>query len=894
MEYKVSDQLSHSKPALKGLTTGRRKVLYGGLSFFIPFILIYIVYYAAKITPFGDNTLFISDSRVLHLSYLSYYSRALCGKEDLLYSFQLGIGKNNYEFISGLLSPLNLLCLFFDQSKYAALYSFMLATDMSLSGLTMYLFLSNTIDRNGNALIFSTCYSLIGFNVAYCFMSDFVFFSVPLSLIAWGLINILKGKKPWLYIFALSYSILQSFYFGYMLCIASVALFVTWFIKDFKTYRPMGRSIIINYTLSSLISGLLPAFVWLPSLSALSGGRLDQSSASDFTFTFNMSPNEFLAKFFIGANNLDQLMKGLPNIFCGSLAVFLVIAFFADKRNTIREKLCYGALILFYSLTFFINALSMAVQGFSTTNWFNYRYSFVFSFIFLLIGYLEFIKLKDIQIKTLKITGLIYILMAIIVFLKKYEFVDTLSMFVSLVLLGVIIGFYLWFRKKPDSARKKLFTVMVLIICSFEMGLNYYISYKSIKQWGISNYQLKNLMEFKKTTTELIKDYDSSFYRIGNESCINYNSSNDPRLFDYYGMEYFGSCERNFVIKGLGKLGAPCSARQFWYPSGETAAYDSLLGAKYVVSNRDLTEEKNYQLQIETNTGDVYLNPYTLPFASVSAIGIMDVSLGDDPFSNLNSVWSSLSGINDDIFTPEENKSFEYFDIVDEEEKNTGESYYGFYITSADENGNASPVTDPDMTDYVECRFIAQKDGPVYSYNGYSVIKTDGKNNVPMKYIGYFSKGDEVIDKINMAENFENDEDYDLFCSEYLIAYADYDVLSAHSKALQDSSGTMEKITDSHLTGTVTADSDSRLFFTIPYDEGWTLKIDGNTSSFDRTADLFMSAPVSEGNHTYELTFVPKNLGAGIIISACAACGLLMYIVITYKKGEQVSNQKLM
>ena len=120
---------------------------------------------------------------------------------------------------------------------------------------------------------------------------------------------------------------------------------------------------------------------------------MNQTSILDYTMAENMSIGEFFSKFFIGANNTSELVDGKANIFCGSLVLFLVIAFFIDRSNTKRKKLIYGIPLFFYFLTFYIRALSMIVQGFSTTNWLvNFRYSYVFSFLMILIAFEEFGK----------------------------------------------------------------------------------------------------------------------------------------------------------------------------------------------------------------------------------------------------------------------------------------------------------------------------------------------------------------------------------------------------------------------------------------------------------------------------------------------------------------------
>ena len=868
--------------ALNDVSLGQHRIAYGILSFFIPFVLIIFVYIVAQIAPFGDHTLIISDARALYLSDLSFIQRFLLGKEDLFYSFQQGIGMNLIFSPGNFLDPATILVLFFDLSDFATLYSLIMAVDMSLCGLTMYLFLSQVAHGNPYRLIFSTCYALVGFNVANCFQYCFMLNVELLPLIAWGILNILRGKKPWLYIVSLGFAILSSFYFGYTLCIASVALFVTWYIKDHNIYRVRRREIFRNYILSSIVSGLIPALVWLPALSVLKDGRLDQNTLSDFSLANNFPIIDFFAKFFVGANNTDQLTNnGLPNVFCGTLAVFLVIVFFVDRRNNIRKKACYAGVILFYFLTFYVKAFTMIVQGFSSTNWFNYRYSYVFSFIVLLIGYMEFCDLWGINREDLKRSIVVFCLMVIAVFSKTYTFLNGSEMLISFVFLFIVLFLFIWSRKMPLIAPQKLVSVIILVVCCFEMSMNYIVSYNNICDWELRNTTLQDVIVCQQSVINTIKQNDSSFYRIGNEYSMNHGCNNDPRLFNYDGLCYFGSCERLFVFQGLGKLGSSWRARRIWYAEGEPCAFDSLFGAKYIVARRDLIEEKHYQELYKVNDDIVYLNPYALPIAMISSDNVNKVSLDSDPFSNHNSLWKTLSGINEDVFTLEENTNFTYHNGIDgigisqkEARSINNSDYSGTYFGKY---GNLS-----EEQCCVECTFTAQKDGAIYSYNGYLVDEVNGNSEETMKCLGCFKKGDVVTDFIILDEKFETVNEFNMFCSKYSIAYANDTALSAHSKALQDSAGSFEKVTDRHLIGEVSSASDSRIFFTIPYDEGWTLRIDGEITDLEKTADLFMSAPITKGNHSYELSFVPPKLKTGVIVSGCGVAILVLLICLNF------------
>ena len=57
------------------------------------------------------------------------------------------------------------------------------------------------------------------------------------------------------------------------------------------------------------------------------------------------------------------------------------------------------------------------------------------------------------------------------------------------------------------------------------------------------------------------------------------------------------------------------------------------------------------------------------------------------------------------------------------------------------------------------------------------------------------------------------------------------------------------------------------LVFTIPYEKGWHIKIDGESVNHSRVLYVLTGVSVLEGEHTIEMRYVPEGLAAGIIIS---------------------------
>lgn len=848
---------------------------------------------ALHITPFGNHTFVISDSRALFTSDLSYFSRLVRGQEGLLYSFESGIGMNIAGMISTMLDPIDFIVLAFDISDYATMYSCAITVSISLCGLTMFHFLSSAYEQGDvRNLVFSSVYALVGFNVAYCFIYTFLLPVALLPLIALGIRKILLGRRPWLFLLTMAFAILSNYYMGYMLCIASVVLFCMWYVKDRDDLAQDRKGIWIRFFLSIVCAGLLATVTWLPSLLSIAGGRLEQNSILDLTFNENMGILDTGAKLFTGANNTSELSNGLPNIFCTSFVVFLAIAYFIDGRNAKRAKVAFAIALGFYFLTFYIRAFSMAMQGFSETNWFNYRYSYVFSFVLIVMAREEFAGIRELSLRDMKRAAVAFAILIVAVFSKQYGFVTGGNMLIDVAVLALIIAAVLWNRRDPRRAPMGQLAVLVLILSSVELYANFCICLHNVQDWGAKADEYHTDLFYGSIIADAVRMHDTEFYRMANEHLTNERCSNDPRLFGYNGTSYYGSNARNSLYRGLCKLGQAWFGNRTWYAEGEPAAFDSLLGLKYLVARRDLTAEKGYENVLTVEEDTVFENHNALPIAllangSAGGDGML-ADMGKNPFENHNAIWRYLSGGEEDVFTEERELSFTYLSGAGgmQTSKQDAESYCDSISLAASdstsisdsESGSDSEVESEDDGDTssglkspyrIECTFVASKNGPIYAYNAGVVSEESGYQLEPMQYLGTFSAGDEVKVRIELMADVSDDL-FNVVCAEYHVAYANDDVLARYCQELQSRSGTIRKDNDSHLVGSVKTTQAGRLFFTIPYDEGWTLTVDGREVPLEIEAGFFMSSPIAEGSHEYELTFFPRGMREGMVVSGAA------------------------
>ena len=185
---------------------------------------------------------------------------------------------------------------------------------------------------------------------------------------------------------------------------------------------------------------------------------------------------------------------------------------------------------------------------------------------------------------------------------------------------------------------------------------------------------------------------------------------------------------------------------------------------------------------------------------------------------------------------------------------------------------------------YIEVNFTASYDGPYYLY-AYGYVDAEyGSSIDPLEYIGNYKNGEKVTAKIALSGTITKSI-LEATVKNTYIACLDMELLEEYSSIVQGQGLSIEKDSsdDSKIWGSFSAEEDQKLFFTIPYDKGWTLYVDGVKTELSKTASLFMSADVSAGEHTYELKFFPEGLTTGII-AGVASLFIFAALLITEKK----------
>ena len=87
---------------------------------------------------------------------------------------------------------------------------------------------------------------------------------------------------------------------------------------------------------------------------------------------------------------------------------------------------------------------------------------------------------------------------------------------------------------------------------------------------------------------------------------------------------------------------------------------------------------------------------------------------------------------------------------------------------------------------------------------------------------------------------------------------------------------TVTNATDTCLKGTVDAGLGGVFVTSIPYEDGWSMKIDGRkTEITELTGDCWISAGLGAGTHEIELSFRPKGFMNGLLITIASILVLI-------------------
>ncbi|WP_173251463.1 MULTISPECIES: YfhO family protein [unclassified Streptococcus] len=830
------------------------------VSFIIPVIIMIGVYLSQGIYWNSDTSPLLGDGFHQYVIFDVALRNILHGNGSLFYTFTSGLGLNFYAlssyYLGSFLSP---LVYFFDLTNMPDAVYLTTLLKFGLIGLSTYFSLNNLFQLIPKPLklALSTSYALMSFSVSQLEIKTWLDVFILIPLIITGLQLLITEKKFLLYFTSLSILFIQNYYFGYMTALFLIFWYLCQISWDFKT----RKSSFLDFIITSVLAGMASLILTLPTLFDLQthGEKLTEVTKFQTESSWYL---DLFAKQFI--DSFDTTKYGaIPMIFVGLLPFILTILFFTLKTIKFHVKLIYAIFFTFLIASFYIEALDLFWQGMHTPNMFLHRYAWIFSTLLIYTAAEVLNRLKEIKIWNFLVSLFLIVtgFLATIYLKSHYSFLTDLNILLTLEFLVVYSLLLLAVIKKFISVN--LFTILISLFIIVEISLNASSQMDGIaKEWGFASRSAYN---------RDIPAMESFSTYIGNQFTrtekLETQTGNDSMKFNYNGISQFSSVRNRSASSTLDKLGFKSSGTNLnlRYANNSILA-DSLFGIQYNISETPI-DKYGFQDIYQKDNLTLYENQYSLPIAFASQSVYNDVKFNEHTLDNQASFLNQLANVNFDYFSPIPYEKTENTDDLISVTSSSNEDAEIQYQIEVPENSQV-------YLSFTNLHFSNDKQKKVdILVNGEK--KTFTTDNVFSFFnLGYTKEKKTFNINISFPGNsqvsFESPTFYRL----------DTQTLTEAIQKIKEQPVTVST-SKNKVFATYDVKQDTSIFFTIPYDKGWSAYQYGKKIEIKQAQTGFMKVDIPKGNGTITLSFIPNGFITGAI---CSFTSLLLFGIYNHRR----------
>ena len=827
------------------------------ISFIIPLVIMFGVYLSQGIYWNSDTSPLLGDGFHQYVIFDLNLRNILHGSDSLFYTFTSGLGLNFYAlssyYLGSFLSP---LVYFFDVSSMPDAVYLSTLLKFGLIGLSTFFSLSK-IFKNISAplrLALSTSYALMSFTVSQVEIKTWLDVFILIPLILTGLHLLITEKKRILYFTSLSILFIQNYYFGYMTALFLVVWYFCQLSWDFKS----RKFSFLDFFLTSLLAGLTSFIMTLPTLFDLRthGEKLTAITKIKTDASWYL---DLFAKQFIGA--FDTTKYGsIPMIFVGLLPFILTIVFFTLKSIKFHVKLCYATLLILIIASFYLEALDLFWQGMHAPNMFLHRYAWIFSTLLIYISAEVLNRFKDIKLWNIlfSMTFLLFGYLATIYFKNHYSFLTKLNILLTIEFLVVYLLLLLALIRKMISL--KIFSILILIFTISEISFNASSQLNGItKEWGFASRSTydKDIPSME-AILEYTKQQPDTFTRTEK---LQTQTGNDSMKFNYNGISQFSSVRNRSASTTLDKLGFKSSGTNLNLRyANNTIIADSLFGISYNISET-YPDKYGFHPSYQKDNLTLYKNQFALPIAFATQSLYKDVTFNDHTLDNQTQFLNQIAGLNEEYFYPINHHTDSGDNVVNLNGTDTEDATISYSIEIPDNSQVYLSMTKINFSNDKKKQVDIIVNGEKKSFT------TD--NAFTFFNLGYAEHKQTFDIQIKFPGNaqvsFESPTFYRLDTKKYTEA-----IRKIKENPVEVSSY-KNKVTVNYK-----VKNETSIFFTIPYDQGWSAYQNGKKLQIQQAQTGFMKIDVPEGEGTITLSFIPKGFVAG------ASCSLIAIIVFIF------------
>lgn len=847
------------------LSVLKKYSLYIG-NFLFAFLILSAILFIGGFAPFGNKSLAIMDASIQYLDFFAYWKDVLLGQNSATFTFSNLLGSGNWSQITYyLLSPFNLLVVFFSKENLNTFFNLVVVLKLSVAAMTSTIFLNVRTKyslKKWLLTLLALSYALMQYNIAQSsniMWLDGVYL-LPLSLL--GVYLVTQQRSRGLYLLALSigFGLIVNWYVGAINCLFSFGwLILEICLAENITLKKTGWSI-LSYAWAMIVGIMISAVTFLPTVSSMGQQSRSGLDWSLMTNTFRGNILSVIPSYTLGATSSPTNVS----LFCGSLVLLGAVSLFFSSGFKTKEKLVLGIFLIISLLMYYWQPLFMLFSLLKDATSYWYRYSYVGSMFLVFMASLFFEKWSNepqnnivpLLKATVSIAGISLVAWYFLLKVSEIRWVQ------SGIFLGMIVFILCLVSALHLQRYKKYVVVSLCLLVGSELSYNTYLLIMNMFS-EVKVYQ--NYVKQQDRQITALKKYDAGYYRIsqtkvkGEEDNINITANyNEAYGFNYWSIASYISSPSGTQLKLLSDLGYRTEGDRISIVNTSILPTDSFLGVKYILSPYPIKGLEKITLQ-KANEKDVYKNPYALPLGFI-VHDIAERSNGLNVFDYENEVYAQAAAIPTKIFKP----------LAYEKVATKGGMRYKFKIPT----GNYSV--------YGSLPWKWSVDGTKLDLNGkmqqvYSTWLSPSVFYVPTT--------DEDSGYIELQTNDQN------AFNELQLYLLDLDQLAKVTNELKEQSVDVKlNVENGKANFTVDNKQNKRyLQTTIPYESGWVVKLNGKEIMPKLLDNTLMALPLEKGknNITMEYHVVHLKLGALLTLVGIILLSGTWYLTKKYNRGRK-------
>lgn len=816
---------------------------------------------------------FITGDKVFVYKGDSFYQTyaQLTHTADRIAAGEWGKGYTFFESLGNAEEPIVLtlknLCALFGREYLAYTMGIAQMVKILLAGLFFYCFLRRLGTGKSGSSLLGMGYACSSYLIARGMWQNYPNEAVLFALWLFGF-ECFRSKRKYL-LFLIINVLCYWNYNGYNVVFYTavcIAYIIFRYVSESDGTADKKRTVkcVLNAVFLMFGGAAVSAAAWFPSLREMIGSsRVSQGAESigrltsvmDFTgidgyrtLFYRLIGNDILGILddtYVGAGNwLED-----PVYYCGILTVLAVPLglYVMDKKKRKWYVLPFASIVI-YNVWGFVRYIA---NGFAGTGW---KLSSLWIIVLLMIvaaaAWQDMEALEVKKIKPVLILTNLVIMMLSVVFIKKG---------IQLLYLAVSLFFCIWLsvllyriRGEQDETRKRYLKYMLLVVSSLEIICS---SYRVVNNKAVLNSEvLEQKVFYNDATADLLSSVEdeNDFYRVDKQFV---STSYCDSLYQRYKgtASYIGGVGDNeYTVQFYDAMGLP-ELQHVQKGTQNNTIVDALLNVRYVLTKNSVVNTYGLRPLAEDEDIRLYENDHALPFGYTYDAYIKQSDFDQYAAIDRRSIMLSRCVLADEEAAEvsvgiAEDNSHDVFLNRWEEYGSECEMEEDSVIFKGLEEGEALVL---------RIRVKGQETTWAVGYymqDGAAVGKFDVRiiNGEEEYFIECLAAG---IDGVKILSNgrgpyeITEAEAYRIPQEEY---YADYVQQIGERR---EGSLTITDYQEESIEGIAKMHRDGIMVFTIPYDKGWTVYVDGSRQNLLHCNVGFMGIELTEGTHEISIKY---------------------------------------